>query len=148
MIFFSHAWFLYSNIVFLILTLPSSIKLSNVFDFEAPLFYFSNAIGYNFSIFHLLKFDMFDFNNYNFLMNDFISDNNLYYNITDNNVSSKFNNIISFSESSSTQRFTRFNNSLINYDYKTGNYIGNWDKQYPFLVTSLIEVARGIRKPS
>jgi hypothetical protein len=54
----------------------------------------------------------------------------------------------SFLESSSSQRFTRFSNSLINYDYKTGNYIGNWDKQYPFLMVSLIEVARGIRKPS
>jgi hypothetical protein len=37
---------------------------------------------------------------------------------------------------------------LINYDYKTGHYIGNWDTQYPFLINSFIEVARGIRKPS
>lgn len=53
-----------------------------------------------------------------------------------------------FSENSSAQRFTRFSSSLINYDYKTGHYIGNWDAQYPFLLTSFIEVARGIRKPS
>jgi hypothetical protein len=30
-----------------------------------------------------------------------------------------------FSENSSAQRFTRFSSSLINYDYKTGHYIGN-----------------------
>lgn len=30
-----------------------------------------------------------------------------------------------FSESSSKQRYLRFSNPLINYDYKTGNYIGN-----------------------
>jgi hypothetical protein len=53
-----------------------------------------------------------------------------------------------FSENSSAQRFTRFSSSLINYDYKTGHYIGNWESQYPFLLTSFIEVARGIRKPS
>jgi hypothetical protein len=54
----------------------------------------------------------------------------------------------SYSESSTSQRFIRFNNPLINYDYKTGHYIGNWDKQYPYLINSFIEVARGIRKPS
>jgi hypothetical protein len=30
-----------------------------------------------------------------------------------------------FMEQSNNQRFTRFSHSLINYDYKTGNYIGN-----------------------
>jgi hypothetical protein len=52
-----------------------------------------------------------------------------------------------FSESSQNQRLTRFSNPLINYDYKTGNYIGNWESQYPHLINSFIEVARGIRKP-
>lgn len=52
------------------------------------------------------------------------------------------------SESSQKQRFTRFNNPLINYDYKTGNYIGSWESQYPYLINSFIEVARGIRKPN
>jgi hypothetical protein len=52
-----------------------------------------------------------------------------------------------FTEQSGNQRFTRFSHLLINYDYKTGNYIGNWDKQYPYLINSFIEVARGIRKP-
>jgi hypothetical protein len=30
-----------------------------------------------------------------------------------------------FAEKSSAQRFTRFSNALINYDYKTGHYIGD-----------------------
>jgi hypothetical protein len=29
-----------------------------------------------------------------------------------------------FLEGDSAQRFNRFNNALINYDYKTGNYVG------------------------
>jgi hypothetical protein len=53
-----------------------------------------------------------------------------------------------FSETSSSQRVNRFNNILVNYDYKTGHYMGDWDKQYPYLINSLIEVARGIRKPT
>jgi hypothetical protein len=53
-----------------------------------------------------------------------------------------------FLESSQNIRYNRFFNVLINYDYKTGHYIGNWEQQYPFLYTSFIEVARGIRKPA
>ena len=52
----------------------------------------------------------------------------------------------SMSELSTTLRFTRFNNPLISYDYKCGNYLGIWDQLYPSLMTSFIEVARGIRK--
>ena len=54
----------------------------------------------------------------------------------------------SYYTESSNFRFTRFNNALIQYDYKCGNYIGTWDKLYPSLINSYIEVARGIRKPS
>ena len=52
----------------------------------------------------------------------------------------------SMSELSTSLRFTRFNNPLISYDYKCGNYLGIWDQLYPSLMTSFIEVARGIRK--
>ena len=44
-------------------------------------------------------------------------------------------------------RFIRFDNPLINYDYKCGNYVGIWDKLYPTMITTFIEVARGIKKP-
>lgn len=54
----------------------------------------------------------------------------------------------SSAESSDSFRFTRFNNPLIHYDYKCGNYLGMWDKLYPSLMLSFIEVARGIRKAS
>jgi len=53
-----------------------------------------------------------------------------------------------FLENSSAQRVTRFSNLLVNYDYKTGHYLGTWDKLYPQLMLSFIEVTRGIRKPS
>jgi len=61
-----------------------------------------------------------------------------------NNLESPF----CFSEASNKQRYTRFNTAFINYDYKTGNYIGNWDKHYPYLINSFVEVAKGVRKPS
>ena len=52
-----------------------------------------------------------------------------------------------FSESSDNLRYTRFGTAFINYDYKTGHYIGNWDKFYPYLLASFAEVAKGVRKP-
>ena len=51
-----------------------------------------------------------------------------------------------FSEKSATSRFSRFSNPTISYDYKCGNYIGIWEQLYPSLMTSFIEVARGMRK--
>lgn len=48
----------------------------------------------------------------------------------------------------SSFRFTRFTNPLVNYDYKCGHYLGIWDKLYPNLITSFVEVTRGIRKPA
>ncbi len=101
------------------------------------------------------------FNNFYFLSsNNYISSFNLNYlnynstsekisYILDSNSASVTNNVDQqFLENTQNQRFTRFNNLLINYDYKTGHYIGNWDNQYPYLMNSFIEVARGIRKPS
>ena len=51
-------------------------------------------------------------------------------------------------ETNSPFRFVRFYNPLINYDYKSGNYLGNWDQIYNSLLISFIEVGRGIRKAS
>lgn len=45
-------------------------------------------------------------------------------------------------------RITRYSLPLVSYDYKCGNYLGIWEKLYPHLAVSFIEVARGIRKPS
>lgn len=49
-------------------------------------------------------------------------------------------------ESSSDVRYNKFSNPMISYDYKCGHYLGVWDKLYPSLMTSFIEVARGMRK--
>lgn len=138
-------WVLYSNIVLFLLTLPSNFKLSNMFDWSFIFNFFLNFMSQNllnFYLFDAVKGDM------KFWVNNLYYHKTLHYNTLDNNSTTTSNSVNSFSETSTNQRYTRFNNSLINYDYKTGNYIGNWDKQYPFLITSLIEVARGIRKPS
>lgn len=60
--------------------------------------------------------------------------------------SSPSNDHNQMSELSDSIRFVRFNNPLISYDYKCGNYIGLWEQLYPALMTSYIEVARNIRK--
>jgi hypothetical protein len=52
------------------------------------------------------------------------------------------------SESANSLRFTRFHNPLISYAPKSGNYVGIWDKLYPSMMTSWIEVTRGVRKAS
>lgn len=52
-----------------------------------------------------------------------------------------------FSENDTAQRFNRFNNTLINYDYKTGNYVGYWENKHQHLVNIFIEIARGAKKP-
>jgi hypothetical protein len=53
-----------------------------------------------------------------------------------------------YAEIMDNQRISRFNNALINYDYKTGNYVGYWENKYPFLINIFIEIARGNKKPA
>jgi hypothetical protein len=65
-------------------------------------------------------------------------------NISTPNLVSSSNTL--FSETSNNIRFSRFTNPLISYDYKCGHYLGIWESLYPSLMTSYIEVARGIRK--
>jgi hypothetical protein len=91
----------------------------------------------------------FNFNTYYFnLKYTNLTTLNTNYFITQDNFD--FNNFFknNFLEKSNKTRYTRFNNLLVNYDYKTGHYIGSWEQQYPYLYSSFIEVARGIRKPS
>lgn len=75
------------------------------------------------------------------------SKTNTFYSIQDN-TDELVSNKNDFIEVSSGMRMTRFSNALINYDYKTGHYIGNWEQQYPYLYTTFSEVGRGIKKPS
>lgn len=54
-------------------------------------------------------------------------------------------NLVEFTNS---LRFTRFFNPIISYSYKTGHYIGIWDKLYPSLFTMFIEQAKATIKAS
>lgn len=65
-----------------------------------------------------------------------------------NDVSTTSENLYSQLDSSSNFRNNPFTNPIISYDYKCGHYLGLWDKLYPSLITSFIEVARGVRKSS
>jgi hypothetical protein len=62
------------------------------------------------------------------------------------NYSSENLMFFNFIETSNSFRLNRFNNPLINYDYKCGHYLMIWPQLYPALSASFIEVARGIRK--
>lgn len=66
---------------------------------------------------------------------------------SDNNKTLESEILYSGLENSSYSRSNKFINSYVSYDYKCGNYLGIWDKLYPSLMTSFIEVARGVRKP-
>jgi hypothetical protein len=65
-------------------------------------------------------------------------------------ISTAANTLYQYSEHSllGAGRITRYSLPLVSYDYKCGNYLGIWEKLYPHLIVSFIEVARGIRKPS
>jgi hypothetical protein len=65
-------------------------------------------------------------------------------------MATSLNTMYQYSEHSllGSGRITRYSLPLVNYDYKCGNYLGIWEKLYPHLIVSFIEVARGIRKSS
>ena len=103
-------------------------------------------------------------NLYNLLTSTFLNFNFSYYNMTSINLAPSnelagttvYNSskgikaqqdvIYSNLESSSDVRYNKFSNPVVSYDYKCGHYLGIWDKLYPSLMTSFIEVARGMRK--
>jgi hypothetical protein len=64
----------------------------------------------------------------------------------DDHLNSSSSNLYTSSENENLMRFSRFTNPILSYDYKCGHYIGIWDKLFPSLMTSFIEVARGIKK--
>ena len=137
-----YSWVVYKDLILIFLNLPSYIKLYNIFDFSFFNVLLKSIIANNFGSFDSSLIDFVSFNN------NSVARKVINYNVEDSNTS--YNNDLSnsFLESNNSPRFTRFSNLLVSYDYKTGNYIGNWDKQYPYLMLSFIEVARGIRKPT
>jgi len=63
---------------------------------------------------------------------DSLSESSLYYSL----------------EISDSVRFTRFFNPIVSYSYKSGHYLGIWDKVFPALITSFIEPSKNIIKAS
>jgi hypothetical protein len=77
-----------------------------------------------FSNFSFLNVDYYQLTFYTFHYGSFLPKRELFFQSQDNNTTSNLS-IQNFSEVSSSQRVSRFSTSLINYDYKTGHYIGN-----------------------
>jgi len=120
------------NVKFLIL-----FNIKNVF-FSIQYFN-SNCFNYDLYTNYYLNY----FNSSNYIYNKaFISFT------SDNSSNPSLDILYSGVENNNYQRSNRFYNSFVSYDYKCGNYIGIWDKLYPSLMTSFIEVARNIRKSS
>jgi hypothetical protein len=131
---------------------PLFIPLTYYFDFKNILF-FPKFLALNLitsagntlpnNLYHSFS----DNNPLIFMVNDG-SRKSTHQNFRSDTASGLINDYSSFIESSVSLRFTRFYNPLINYDYKCGHYLMIWDQLYPNLITSFIEVSRGIRKSS
>ena len=107
---------------------------------------FFNTQYFNFNCFN---YDLYT----NYYLNYFNSSKYVYNKASlsftsDNSSNPSLDVLYSGVENNNYQRSNRFYNSFVSYDYKCGNYIGIWDKLYPSLMTSFIEVARNIRKSS
>ena len=146
--FFSQLLLLINELEMQLFKIVSNLKLFSFFNtnnFNIHLSFFISSF-FNFNLNHYF--------NYTFLIkesyNSSISKNNTIFFNSDNNVNSSIEQQVLYSgiENSSYVRSNKFMNSFVSYDYKCGNYLGIWDKLYPSLMTSFIEVARGVRKPS
>ena len=130
------------EIFIIFLSIFFNVKLFVTFTFKT--FYF-NLTNLNLNIFNFGFFY-----NHNFELNLTKYNNKYNSSVTffSDNSASTISSLYTGLENSNYQRSNRFYNSFVSYDYKTGNYIGTWDKMYPSLMTSFIEVARNIRKSS
>jgi hypothetical protein len=116
----------------------SSIRFMN-FYFNVVIYYFQ-FIFINYMLYYpffslsifiktfLLNLGGFSLTNLNFLsisnISQVLNSKNNYFIVQDNNKSTTFIKD-TFLESNLFSRFNRFSNALINYDYKTGHYVGN-----------------------
>lgn len=143
--FYMYFFFLFNSINFAIIKYFNFVPLFNFF------------VSYLVSIFSIIK-TFFDVIKLNFatlyltFISGPVSTTDKYYSFYEIYSAGSLNFIsndkFSFLEKSNAQRFNRYNNSVISYDYKTGHYLGLWEQLYPQLINSFIEVARGIKKPS
>jgi hypothetical protein len=92
-------------------------------NFNSNFFFKALSTNFNLYLSQLNEFNNFFKNNINYLS---LQDHNkgVVYISQDNALQSVLTKN-DFIETSSDTRFTRFSNSLINYDYKTGHYVGN-----------------------
>jgi hypothetical protein len=140
------------------LNFNTNLPLSNIyilFNNIKGLFYKSYVYIYyllDLDILKILLISNFNINltynlNYIKYINNFFKEQNPNITPKIENINNNFllNNYL-FNESNKNYRYVRYYNPLISYDYKTGHYIGIWDQLYPHLITSFIEIARGIRK--
>ena len=105
-----------------VFTLPlhtNIYSLSGIFKpqiFSKTLLNNFNFLNFSFNEFSYLKFNV----------NNTSNKGHIFFTQKDTGLTFNLNEFKQgLSESSDTQRFTRFSSSLINYDYKTGHYIGN-----------------------
>lgn len=138
--FFSRLYNTIIDSICILLTLNPFASLIQLFNLNLVISTLLNNFNFFYTKSYILEFLTF--------WKDFTTSNPNLYIVSKDVLPSIQQNTLMMSESSQKQRFTRFNNPLINYDYKTGNYIGSWESQYPYLINSFIEVARGIRKPN
>jgi hypothetical protein len=112
-----------SNFTYTAHTIYSEL-LSLFYSFLSPSFISFNFLNYFFKTFSI-NFNMNNIsqNKFNFGSNN----NSVNTNLGTLNTGYKLNNdnLTMFTESSNSQRITRFNTVFINYDYKTGHYLGN-----------------------
>ena len=146
---FSHEFFTNFNLRFYNIVQDAALLFSSIsfFSFYNVFSYktlFSSVLNNFFSSYAFVGYGLFNMSIFN-LPHTFKKVSFTFYRSTSKDIEEGYN---VFTESSSKTRFSRFYNPLINYDYKTGNYIGSWESQYPQLINSFIEVARGIRKPT
>jgi len=127
----------FNNFLDLFSNFFKNLNVNSLFSSYLILFYIKDIVYFNFNIISSFKYKVFN--------NSQLSEHNIFYKSENLETTTSIN--VSSSELSNTGRFNRFSNPIISYDYKCGHYLGIWDQLYPSLVNSIIEVARGIRKP-
>lgn len=107
--------------------------------YQAPAF-FLNSINNNLNTTTFNKFTVYKTH----VNND---ENEVNYNTEVLNTTGNFFNYSGL-ELNNSLRFTRYYNPLISFAPKSGNYIGLWEKLYPSLMTTFIEITLNVIKAS
>jgi heme/copper-type cytochrome/quinol oxidase subunit 1 len=139
------------NTTYILINKTTSIELFHLFIFNVTSINFKSFLNLYTIVFEIKNLLLLNFNFYFNMIPNLTYVNNFYNKskltfYTDSLNTTNVENNTGFIETTNYQRFLRFSNPLISYDYKCGNYLGIWEQLYPSLILSYIEVARGIRK--